>query len=277
MAAKDKSLFVLEADWNQIKIITAVLHQPFLVTQMLQKVNVTLSDFYAAWLQMKIYYKSLTSKGNELAECLLDAMNEEKHDHLIENPLLLCSVFLDPRLKCILLKNRDKALATKLYLMQLWKRHCSFEKAKNDVETHEAQEETLNEFDISLLEKHMDGVDFFGEDHTNENNNTVDMTALLNEFEVLAPVSMNISVFKWWEENKHKYPELYALAKIVHAVPASQASCERAFSIVSFVYSRYRTNLTEGHLDAILLTKFNKHLFYLIKQEEIDAKTKIGG
>lgn len=274
LAVNNESLFVSEEEWNEIKVITAILRQPFLVTQMLQKVNVTLSDFYAAWLQLKIYYKSLALKGNELAQCLLEAMNEEKYDHLIENSLMLCSVFLDPRLKGILLKNRDKTLATKLYLMQLWKRHCSFEKARKDVDVHETQEEILTEFDFSLLERHMENVDFSGEEISHENNSTINISALLNEFENVAPVSISISVLKWWEENKHRYPELYALAKIVHAVPASQASCERCFSIVTFVYSRYRTNLTEEHLDAILLTKFNKDLVYLVKQEELDAKAK---
>lgn len=106
LAKTDASLFVLDEEWETIKLIVKILHKPFRVTELLQKVNYTLSDFYAAWLQLKLYFGNLASKKNELAQCLSKAMNAAKHCHLLENPLLLCSVFLDPRVKGILLKDR---------------------------------------------------------------------------------------------------------------------------------------------------------------------------
>lgn len=263
-----------EEEWQALRLIVNILQKPFRVTELLQKVDYTLSDFYAAWLQLKLYFNGLASKNNDLARCLLQAMNKPQHDRLLQNPLLLCSVFLDPRVKGILLKNRDKTLATKTYLAKLWIRNSEFEKRRQQNEQRPTadEEDILNDFDFNLLEGCMPNIDFDGVELTPEAISASDINSKLNEFEIVATVPMSVSVLQFWEENKLRFPELYKLAKIVHSVPAAQASCERAFSIVSFVYSRYRTALTEKHLNDILLAKFNRDLFHQIMEEEIAAK-----
>lgn len=264
-----------EEEWEALRLIVNILQKPFRVTELLQKINYTLSDFYAAWLQLKLYFNNLASKNNDLARCLLRAMNKPQHDRLLQNPLLLCSVFLDPRVKGILLKNRDKTLATKMYLAKLWKRNSEFEKKRqeNEQSANMDPEDILNDFDFTLLERCMPNIGFDGAELIPEAISASDIISKLNEFENVEAVTMSVSVLQFWEENKLRFPELHKLAKIVHSVPAAQASCERAFSIVSFVYSRYRTALTENHLHDILMAKFNKDLFHQIMEEEIAAKT----
>lgn len=69
----------------------------------------------------------------------------------------------------------------------------------------------------------------------------------------------------WKQMNlKKKYPELYQLAVLVNAVPVTQVTVERAFSIVAFILSSRRCQLAEKTLSDILLVRLNKQLFQKI-------------
>lgn len=62
-------------------------------------------------------------------------------------------------------------------------------------------------------------------------------------------------------EVKKKFPEVYGLSILVNAVPVTQVSVERAFSIVAFILSNRRCQLAEKTLNDILLIRLNKQLF----------------
>lgn len=66
----------------------------------------------------------------------------------------------------------------------------------------------------------------------------------------------------WQQPNiKKRYPELYQLSVLVNAVPVTQVTVERAFSIVAFILSSRRCKLSEKTLNDILLIRLNKQLF----------------
>lgn len=250
-----------------------ILHHPFHVTQLLQKVNYTMSDFYAAFHQLKLLFQALASKI-DLARYILEAMNDKKHDHLLTNPLILCSVFLDPRVKGMLMKSREQCYIAKLYLVQLWERNLVFEE-KNTPQKRDDQdtEGIFLEFNFDLLTKFMSNDDSNMCPHNDTAaSNKPDITSLLNDFESKKTEPMAKSIFEYWEDNKSTSPELYKLAKIVHAVPAAQASVERSFSMLSFVFNKHRAQLSEQMLQNIMLIKSNKDLFYDVLQDEMEKK-----
>jgi len=53
------------------------------------------------------------------------------------------------------------------------------------------------------------------------------------------------------------YPRLYQLAKVIHCVPATQVSVERAFSALKLVLSDLRCNLSPISLKQIMFLKLN--------------------
>jgi hypothetical protein len=77
------------------------------------------------------------------------------------------------------------------------------------------------------------------------------------------------SVLKFWENSKTKYPELYEVATVFIAIPPTQATVERVFSVLGFVYSSRRYNLSQSMLESIILIKMNKDLANEIFEEEM--------
>lgn len=96
----------------------------------------------------------------------------------------------------------------------------------------------------------------------------------LNSFEKEKSEPMGSNLFEYWENNKNKFPQLYQLAKIVHAFPPAQASCERTFSTLAFIFNKYRSQLSEKILEDILIVKLNADLLPQVFEEEIESKTK---
>ena len=53
----------------------------------------------------------------------------------------------------------------------------------------------------------------------------------LDYIESLKIIPQDTNIITYWEENKYRHSELHQLSEITFAVPASQASVERNFSI----------------------------------------------
>lgn len=270
LAERDPNLLITENEWRIIRETVNLLHHPYHVTLLLQKINYTMSDFYAAWNQLKLLFTSL-APNNALAGKLDAQMNKEKIDRLLTNPLILGSVFLDPRVKAMIIQNREQCFVTKIYLSQLWSRVAEFEKknlpATPSISTESDSQEIPLLFTFDLLEKYMN------EDQPTEPMSpNVNIMDKLKEFESVPKEPMTTNIFKYWEENKERFPELYQLARIVHGAPPAQASCEQTFSQLTFVFNRYRAKLSERMLQNIMLIRLNKVLYHKIAEEEIERK-----
>lgn len=272
LAVSDPLLRLTEAEWKKIEEIANVLHHPCHVTQLLQNVNYTMSDFNAAWNQMKLLFTTLAPTVN-LAKRLLEQMLNKKHDRIINNPLVLCSVFLDPRFKRLISKAPENVYIAKLYLAQLWERNSKFQE-KNTLGVVE-NTEIPSEFNFDLLEKFMaTGFSTDLEAFQSPLLGTFSIMDALNGFEKEKSEPMGSNLFEYWENNKNKFPQLYELAKIVHAVPPAQASCERTFSKLAFIFNKYRSQLSETILEDIMVIKLNADLLPEVFKEEIENKIR---
>lgn len=72
------------------------------------------------------------------------------------------------------------------------------------------------------------------------------------------------TILDYWYGQKQAKPELYCLAAIALATPATQVSTERAFSTLAFILTKLRTRLSETDLANILLLRLNAELFQKI-------------
>lgn len=84
------------------------------------------------------------------------------------------------------------------------------------------------------------------------------------------------SIIDWWKEQKENFPEIYAVAKILNSIPPSQATVERSFSALAYIYGPLRCRLSKDILSDILQIKLNKDLLGKnFSQELSDLEKKI--
>lgn len=93
----------------------------------------------------------------------------------------------------------------------------------------------------------------------------------LEEYKDLKVRTMT-DLLQWWHDKKTIFPNLYKIARYVHAIPASSASAERIFSVAGKLCSN-RPNLRSGMMDEILFLKSNYDL--LTKRDKTIGKDNI--
>ena len=106
--------------WIILEELILVLEKPYDATISLQNQRLTLSDVYGIWSIMAIHLKACAANGaykTQLAQKLLRALETKKH-MIFENPEMNCCIFLDPRFRHIL--SREKCEEAKTYIIRLW-------------------------------------------------------------------------------------------------------------------------------------------------------------
>lgn len=123
-AMTEQSVDLLLKRWHILEELQSVLHLPYLSTVMLQTKDYTLSDFYGLlqMMEMKLnQIKSIPCRYTNLADSLQSKLNKRKKP-LIENPLMRCAMYLDPRFKCDIDSHEELVVFVKLTLESVWQR-----------------------------------------------------------------------------------------------------------------------------------------------------------
>ncbi len=69
------------------------------------------------------------------------------------------------------------------------------------------------------------------------------------------------NTYKWWFQNKSRYPLLARLAMKYLSAPPTSVSSERLFSTVGEIYDERRNRLNPEHADTLIFIKNNIKLF----------------
>lgn len=69
-----------------------------------------------------------------------------------------------------------------------------------------------------------------------------------------------INIFEYWRKNKDTFKEFYRLFKIVFSINDTQASVERAFSSLKYIYNDYREKLDGELMEDILCVRLNSRI-----------------
>lgn len=99
-------------------------------------------------------------------------------------------------------------------------------------------------------------------------NNNVDIEYELTTFEPDEMIPKQ-DIISYWSLQRNKHKHLYELAKCIYSIPPTEVDIERDFSLLNFVYTKRRGNLSEEHLTDILRIHLNKDLFFVVKEEEL--------
>lgn len=144
------------------------------------------------------------------------------------------------------------------HLVALWKRKCvlledNFVANVHQVSTDVVHAGPVSKLEMLLRQKEMENHGF----HAIEDESIVQE---IKKFELVKRSALSEKTMDFWAKNKTTFKHVFELAKIVHAVPVTQVSVERAFSSLTFILHALRNRMHADTLEQILLIRLNKEI-----------------
>lgn len=246
--------------WSIINEIVNVLKAPFDVTNVAQNATFTLSDFYGSWYIMKLKIKKLSedpSARSNFAETLLETV-EERKSLLFNNQAMIVAVYLDPRFNFKMkIEHPEEIEIAKKTLETLFERVKTLQGSQpNPVAIIE--EDLFEEDCVAAGLPRIVYGDF--SNRTSACCATDELTKSFELYDRIDRIHHKNSILEFWISRKDVDPVLYNLACIINAIPPTQATVERAFSILGYILNPRRTRLSEKMLEMILMINLNKDL-----------------
>lgn len=267
MAVTDKTFKLSISDWDDLEELRDVLYDCAEFTKTIQGVQITLSDFYAEWVDLKLKLQSkrhITFVAN-----LIERMNQRGND-LLDDPLVSSALFLDMRYRVLLnAKPIQKQLAMN-QLTLLWKRVIDLQPKQTDNTTNNGvtsdtgnSTNNSNNNDFNLMDAYLDSLESDADALPNISSENImfKLQQLNVEVEKKKREPKKRHAMDFWYENKHSMPELYELSKLVFAACPTETSVERNFSGLTYILNRYRGNLSDKTLETVMFVRLNKDLF----------------
>lgn len=276
---KERMCELLLKKWHVLMELNRILNVPYLVTKMLQKPDFTLSDFFGCLKIIKFQLNKINAepgkKYTRLAEHLLHTLSQ-RESKLVDHPLMICSLYLDPRYKCELMNDHEKVQLAKLTLENIWERMKSVKKESGDLTEGAAaakkndKEENMKSFFEELDQMYGSmGIDN-GANDSNQDKSKLAVSFSKYETSTVHRMKSSESVWTFWQKSKHEFGnELYELAAVIHSIPPTQASVERNFSALKFMLTDRRYNLSEDLLECLLIIHLNRDFYDNVKEMEI--------
>lgn len=84
-----------------------------------------------------------------------------------------------------------------------------------------------------------------------------DIATELRLYNETAYIEPDETVLNWWKRNSFLFPNLAKVARVYLAIPASNTTSERVFSMAGHIIQKRRTNLSPQNVDKILFVHFN--------------------
>lgn len=178
---------------------------------------------------------------------------------MLNTTAMICAVYLDKRFACKLTLNEKsiaRASLTKLF------HHVHAEKLQHSSIVAVAQS-FGEESDSFEAEMRADEIAILS------TTNEVDFQKSLLTYEAIERQHNKSSLLDFWKKNKEAHPEVYEVATIVHSIPPTQSTVERSFSILGYILSCRRTNLSPELLEKILLINLNRDLAEEINRRDL--------
>lgn len=259
MGINDLSFRINDNEWEQIENLHDILKECYIFTQKTQAEQMTMSDFYADWIALKLMLKKKTKC--EFASNLIQFMTA-REKNLFGNSTVLAALFLDSRYRLFLKDKPMEKHTAMTHLTCVWKRLEDLKPVEerisnaNDVNTELADD--VDELDILLssLENAPSSHIQSGCDKI-----AVQLQKFDDEMANVKRDERSKHPMDFWESKKNKYPDIYQIACVIFAAAPTEVSVERCFSGLAFILNKYRCSLTDENLNNILFIRLNKAIF----------------
>ncbi|XP_060871849.1 uncharacterized protein LOC132946566 isoform X2 [Metopolophium dirhodum] len=211
-----------KSEWDSIQSIVDALMPVKIATLALQKQDINLGDFFGVWLKAS---HGLQSNGSILAKQILKSM-KQREVLLLKNPIFLAAIFLDPRYQCML-NETDKNTGIN-HLIKTWKCMIQIQDVCQTDDVNNSAIANVIDSPDNTAETIDDGFELFLSSQTSvasnrsETNTLNDISTSLHNFKNVERLHYKTNILAFWESQKHDKSDLYKLANIVLAVPATQ-------------------------------------------------------
>lgn len=261
---------LLRKKWSVFKEIVNILQIPSKATIALQKHDLTLSDSYGIWLQMKAHLQSSAVKQickTDFSSRFIDALDRRK-EVIFNNRAMLAAIYLDPRYRWNILHDENLVEQAKQMLLNLWRRLVRLrpEQANNSITNCSNESSGMLNIDFNnpqVLNEYLS--------HNSTDQDMQQHCDIELEIELFQPEKLpcDASIISYWQSMKEKNKDLYKLAMVIYGIPGSETQIERDFSLLEFIFNQRRYCLSPDMIEAILCINLNPEIFYQIKNEKL--------
>lgn len=234
-------------EWNSLEKIVEALEPAYIVTLKMQRVKYPPSEFFADWMSLSLQMEALKD-DNSLAECLLEEM-KTRETGIIQTPIILSSVFIDPRYRMLLCEEQNTIAIN--HLMKLKRRidrGCVTTAHSNNNEKNGAHN-ILSDLIASKMK-----------DNPFYRHNMDESEFIRTILAIPVLTDCNACVFEYWASRKEAFPDIFKLHCVVNAAAPTQTSVERAFSSFSYILSPLRNKLSDESINRILILRLNSNM-----------------
>ena len=277
-------------EWDELHSVLASLGPAKIATKRLQEEQLLLGDFLAVWMNCK---DALKKTGTPLANAIVRRMDEqakgttykrgpnkgeELRSSLLESPIFLAAICMDPRYFNYL--DETQVATAKTHLVKLWSRMEAIKKRQENLKEDE-HHQTAESMDGAASEEN-DGNSSSDDEFTKflkkkDEKRTQDVSLKSEIVKILDSyyaetkrLSRKADVLEYWWDQRKISPELYELSCVALAVPATQVSVERLFSSLRFILNPLRQNLQSTFVEDMLVIRNNT--IFMSKTHESTSK-----
>ncbi|XP_060880137.1 uncharacterized protein LOC132952033 isoform X3 [Metopolophium dirhodum] len=249
----NRSLELSITNWGLIESLVVALKSVKTGSISLQRADLTVGDFFGCWWKIK---NGLNKINNVFSVAIVESMNK------MMEKLLFNDVFsADPRYQQLLsLEFKNKA---KAHLYKLWK---LLESLKNRGISNNLRESAdisnTSSEDLRIIDEEEDEFEQFlnttcGPQAVSCSTQVQlpDIKSIIDSFDRVERISYDTNIRDYWILKQKDIPELYKLAQVLLAIPATQVSVERCFSSLKYILNR--RDLSPTILENIMLVKCN--------------------
>jgi len=87
----------------------------FVATKKFQSEQLYMGDFYKIWLELKLAVTAMGASSKVLVDCL-----QKREEILLENNIVICAVYLDPRIRRVLNIKPECTIRARSHLKHLY-------------------------------------------------------------------------------------------------------------------------------------------------------------
>lgn len=259
--------------WIELKDLVRILSIPYNATINLQKRDLTLSDTYGIWLELKLRLQrtidNRTSKTG-LAAIMLQKFYDRFND-IYKNPAMLAAIFLDPRYRFGIIRDPFLVEEAKNFIKDMHRRLNFLKGAEKQTATQTNHNNSNDDFEHFDVQSEMNRYWDTQESSSSSNQHLNDFDDALDAFD---PPKLLIkdNLFDFWDNTSSNDPShivLREVAMAIFSISPTEVQTERDFSALKRILSDLRANLSHETLENILTIHLNKELYLQIIDEQI--------
>lgn len=255
--------------WRDLMDLVNVLRIPYAVK--LQRRDLTLSDTYGIWLEIKLRLSKIDinrSSPTGLAALLLEKF-QNRFNAIFANPAMKAAIFLDPRYRIGIIRNQQHVDEAKIFIIEMHRR-LDYLKDIQHAQATASENNATDTFDDFNIQ--------FWTNQVTEIDSTPDLQCLSDfeaKLDVFDPPHMTVkdSLFEYWH-SEHSDTELRNVAMAIFSISSCEVQCERDFSTLKRILSDHRGNLSTETLENILTINLNKDLYLEVNRKQVQNMRK---